>query len=69
VLLILFSLAYVPGLVSNVVDTINDAKAGHGHYVKGSVKFIVLFGDFSNLRRMVDIISIFFDEVYFPLNN
>jgi hypothetical protein len=65
VLLILFSLAYVPGLVGNVVDTINDAKAGQGHFVKGAVKFIVLFGEFENLHRMVDIISIFFDEVYF----
>jgi voltage-gated potassium channel Kch len=64
VLLILFSLAYVPGLVSNVVDTINDAKAGQGQYVQGQTKFIVLFGDFDNLHRLVDLISIFFDEVF-----
>lgn len=63
VLLILFSLAYVPGLVSNVVDTVQESKAGQGHYVKGSVKFIVLFGEFDNLHRLLDVINVFFDEV------
>lgn len=63
VLLILFSLAYVPGLVSSVVDTISDARSGQGTYVRGSSRYIVIFGDFDDVNRLIDIMSLFFDEV------
>ena len=44
VILILVSLAVVPGLVTSTVDTLNLQKSGGGTFVRGRAPFVVLIG-------------------------
>ncbi|KAJ3389880.1 hypothetical protein HDU92_000825 [Lobulomyces angularis] len=57
--LIIVSLGVIPGLVSDVVDTLQMDKKGGGTFSKGNSEFIVVIGKYDNIDRLKDILSVF----------
>ncbi|KAJ3396427.1 hypothetical protein HDU92_003049 [Lobulomyces angularis] len=60
--LIIVSLGIIPGLVSEVVDTLAMDKKGGGAYSRGSTDFIVVIGKHDSPDRMKDILAVFFHK-------
>lgn len=63
IVLILVSLAVVPGLISSTVETLNLQKSGGGTFIKGKAPFVVIIGMFDNVNRVLDVLNAFLHDV------
>ncbi|CAO3703026.1 unnamed protein product [Rhizopus stolonifer] len=61
ILLIIISLAVLPGLISDVSDTLHKRKEGQGHVSKGSTPFILIVGSFK-FDQVVEILDGFLNK-------
>ncbi|ORE09517.1 hypothetical protein BCV72DRAFT_248143 [Rhizopus microsporus var. microsporus] len=68
-LLIVIALVVLPGLISDVCDTLQKRKEGEGHVSKGSTPFILIVGSFK-FDQVVEILDGFLNKesVQFHLN-
>jgi len=61
--LIVVSLAILPGLISETVETVNSNNTGRGTVVIGKNPFVVVCGVFDNVLKISDVLTAFLHQV------
>jgi hypothetical protein len=70
---IIVALSVVPGLIAGTIETLKSSRSGGGSYIQSRAangvmrQYLVMIGDFQSAKRVGDMLSGFFNKVYYFL--